>query len=47
MVLWVCESTLDGLALETGCFPFVFVLLVVVVALVGTGTDEGDAEEVL
>lgn len=41
MVLWVCESTLDGLALETGCLPFVFVLLV------GTGTDEGDAEEVL
>ena len=47
VVLWVCERTLDGLDLETGCLPFVFALLVVVVALVGAGTDGGDAEEVL
>jgi len=47
VVLWVCERTVDGLDLETGCLPFVFVLLVVVVVFVGTGSEEADTEEVL
>jgi hypothetical protein len=47
VLLWVCERTLEGLDLETGCLPFVFVPLGVVVALVGTGMEEGDTDEVL